>query len=127
MTVSNVGSKTNSTAFSLDVSEDGIGWITIDVVGESQNTLKAEFVDDINALFDDIESNSAIKALVLISGKETNFIAGADITQLESIKTAQEAEELSLKGHQVFARLENISLPDSQLVRAVPLLRKKRD
>jgi len=103
--------KTNNTAFSLDVCEDGIGWITIDVVGESQNTLKGEFVDDINGLFDEIEANSSIKALVLISGKETNFIAGADIGQLESITTAEEAEELSLKGHQVFARLENTSMP----------------
>ena len=103
--------KQTSSAFNLTVNDNGIGWITIDVVGESQNTLKGEFVDDINSLFDQVEANSAIKSLILISGKTTNFIAGADISQLESIKTAESATELALKGHQVFTRLENLPLP----------------
>jgi len=98
-------------AFSLEVSESGIGWITIDVKGESQNTLKAEFVDDINALFDQIQADNSVKALVLISGKETNFVAGADISQLEKINTAEEASELAKQGHAVFARLEGLNMP----------------
>lgn len=104
-------STNNQSAFSLSVADNGVGWITIDVPGESQNTLKGEFVDEINALFDQIESNQSIHALVLISGKDNNFIAGADISQLESITTAEEATELALNGHQVFARLENMSVP----------------
>ncbi|TQV86484.1 fatty acid oxidation complex subunit alpha FadJ [Aliikangiella coralliicola] len=98
-------------AFSLQVSDNGIGWITIDVPGESQNTLRGEFVDEITALFDEIESNSGIKALILTSGKDDNFVAGADIAMLESIKTAQEATELALTGHKVFSRLENMNMP----------------
>ena len=101
----------NQSAFSLQVSDSGIGWITIDVPGESQNTLKGEFVDDINALFDEIQKDNAIKALVLISGKETNFVAGADISQLESIHTAEEASALAKQGHKVFARLESLNMP----------------
>ncbi len=101
----------NQSAFSLEVSDRGIGWITIDVPGSSQNTLKGEFVDEINSLFDEIEANSAIRSLVLISGKGNNFIAGADIAQLESINTAEAATELALKGHQVFARLEALQMP----------------
>jgi 3-hydroxyacyl-CoA dehydrogenase / enoyl-CoA hydratase / 3-hydroxybutyryl-CoA epimerase len=100
-----------SSAFELKINDNGIAWITIDVKGESQNTLKAEFADDINQLFDDIEANNAIKAIVLISGKDTNFIAGADISQLDSIKTAEEASQLSKQGHQVFARLESLNMP----------------
>ncbi len=103
--------QTNQSAFELVVADNGIGWITMDVPGESQNTLRAEFADQINTLLDDIEQNNAIKALVLISGKETNFVAGADITVLESINSAEEAKALSQQGHQVFGRLENLNMP----------------
>ena len=98
-------------AFSLQVADNGIGWITIDVPGESQNTLRGEFVEEITVLFDEIQANSSIKALVLISGKDNNFVAGADISMLGAIKTAQEATDLALTGHRVFARLENLDMP----------------
>ncbi|WP_196137561.1 fatty acid oxidation complex subunit alpha FadJ [Aliikangiella sp. G2MR2-5] len=101
----------NASAFSLEVADNGVGWITMDVPGESQNTLRGEFVDDITALFDEIESNSNIKALVLISGKDNNFVAGADISMLEKITKAEEATALAKQGHQVFARMENLKVP----------------
>ncbi|WP_444994472.1 fatty acid oxidation complex subunit alpha FadJ [Aliikangiella sp. IMCC44359] len=97
--------------FSLTTDERGIGWLTIDVPGETQNTLRQEFIDEICILLTDIESNKQIKALVLISGKETNFVAGADISMLESIASAEEAEQLSKKGHEIFNRLENLKMP----------------
>ncbi|TQV76716.1 fatty acid oxidation complex subunit alpha FadJ [Aliikangiella marina] len=104
-------SSKKESVFSLEVSESGIGWVTIDVKGESQNTLKAELVDDINALFDEIKANKDVKALVLISGKETNFVAGADISQLEKITKAEEAVELAKKGHVIFGQLEDLNMP----------------
>lgn len=104
-------SKVQSSAFSLEVDDKAIAWVTIDVPNESQNTLKSEFVDEFNQLLDQIESDNSIKGVVVISGKPTNFIAGADISQLENIKSADEATELSLKGHQIFMRLENLELP----------------
>ena len=102
---------TTQSAFQLDVAENGVGWITMDVPGESQNTLRAEFGEQISELFDEIEANRDIKALVLISGKESNFVAGADISMLESITTAEEASELAQQGHQIFARMEDLNLP----------------
>ena len=103
--------KKTQSAFSLEVADNGVGWITIDVPGESQNTLKAEFVDDINQLFDEIQANKKIHSLVLISGKETNFVAGADISQLEKINSAEDAANLAKQGHAVFSRLENLPMP----------------
>ena len=110
-TVTENQSDQNQSAFSLKVSENGVGWITMDVPGESQNTLRAEFGDQINQLLDEIAQDKSIKALVLISGKETNFVAGADISMLESIDSADEAESLAKQGHEIFARLEDLNLP----------------
>ena len=110
----NTGSKQNNStnaAFDLQVSEQGIGWITIDVPGESQNTVKAEFVDEFESIFKQVETNQSIKALILISGKSDGFVAGADISMLQNLTSEQQVEELAKTGHKVFNRLESLNMP----------------
>ena len=100
--------ETNQSAFKLEKSDDGIATLWMDVPGESMNTLKAEFGDEISAMLDDIESDKSIKGVILASGKKGSFVAGADITMLAACKTAMEAEELSKGGQQVFDRIQNM-------------------
>jgi enoyl-CoA hydratase/carnithine racemase len=45
---------------------------------------------DFEVLYDELYSRPDVKAAVLISGKPTGFIAGADITMLAACKTAEE-------------------------------------
>ena len=99
------------TVFHPAVREDGVAVVTIDVPGESQNTLKAEFVSEANALLDQLEQDATVQGVVLISGKPGSFIAGADIHMLQACRTAGEATELSLAGQRVFDRLENFKTP----------------
>lgn len=98
-------------AFTLEKFEDGIAILTMDVPGESMNTLKAEFGEQISKMLDDIENDRDIKGVVLASGKKSSFVAGADITMLAACKTAEEAEALSKGGQQVFERMENFRVP----------------
>ncbi|MET1254375.1 fatty acid oxidation complex subunit alpha FadJ [Aliikangiella maris] len=91
--------------------ENQIGWVTIDVQGDSQNTLKASFVDAFNQILDEIENHNAISALIVMSGKPDNFISGADISMLKQIQTAEQASELAQQGQQIFNRLENLKMP----------------
>jgi 3-hydroxyacyl-CoA dehydrogenase/enoyl-CoA hydratase/3-hydroxybutyryl-CoA epimerase len=101
----------HNSAFQFVLQENGIGVITIDVPGEAQNTLKKEFVDEVSSLLDKIEQDKSIKGLVIISGKEGSFVAGADITMLNSVKTAADAEALAKAGQSLFNRLENLTVP----------------
>ncbi|BDX06215.1 fatty acid oxidation complex subunit alpha FadJ [Planctobacterium marinum] len=98
-------------AFTLEKFDDGIAVLTMDVPGESMNTLKAEFGEQITSMLDDIEKDTEIKGVVLASGKPSSFVAGADITMLAACKTAEEAEALSKGGQQVFDRMENFRVP----------------
>lgn len=98
-------------AFTLEKHEDGIAILTMDVPGESMNTLKAEFGEQITSMLDDIEQDNDIKGVVLASGKSSSFVAGADITMLAACKTAEEAETLSKGGQAVFNRMENFRVP----------------
>lgn len=97
--------------FSLDVREDGIAILTMDVPGETMNTLKIEFADEISAMLDQIEQNPQIKGVVLISGKEGSFVAGADITMLAACESADDAERISKGGQDMFQRIEDMKIP----------------
>ena len=97
--------------FSLEIREDKIGVLTMDVPGETMNTLRAEFADEISDLMKEISSNSDLQGLVLISGKKDSFVAGADVTMIDACETAADAEKLSLEGHRVMGELEALNIP----------------
>jgi len=97
-----------SGAFTLTKQDNGIAILTMDVPGETMNTLKAEFGDEISAMLDDIESDSSIKGVVLTSGKSNSFVAGADITMLAACKTAEDATTIAAGGQAIFDRIEKM-------------------
>ncbi|MCE9686827.1 fatty acid oxidation complex subunit alpha FadJ [Shewanella sp. AS16] len=97
--------------FSLSRRDDGVAVLTMDVPGETMNTLKSAFADEISGLLQEIKADSSIRGLVLISGKPDSFVAGADISMLDACQTVADAKALSQQGHKVFAELEGLNIP----------------
>ena len=92
------------------VVEDGIAVITIDDHAEKVNTLNERTSADLYAALDRVQSDSAVKAAVLISGKR-DFIVGADIAMLNACGTSAEVEALSRKGQAELDKLESWDKP----------------
>ncbi len=97
-------------AFSMQV-EDGIAVLIFDLPGSSVNTLGPAVVEEFAGLLDRIERDASIRAVVLISGKPDIFIAGADIGQFVTLRTARDAELLSRGGQEMMDRLERLRAP----------------
>ncbi|MCP3130420.1 fatty acid oxidation complex subunit alpha FadJ [Shewanella sp. KJ2020] len=97
--------------FNLTRRDDGIAILTMDVPGETMNTLKAQFGPEISEILAEFKSDPHIRGLVLISGKKDSFVAGADISMLDACKTAGDAKALSQQGHVVFNELEALKIP----------------
>jgi len=95
-------------AFTLSKRKDGIAILSMDVPGDSMNTLKADFGNEITSILDEIESDHAIRGVVVISGKKDSFVAGADVSMLAACNDADEAEELSISGQKLFDRMQNM-------------------
>ncbi|AXR05909.1 fatty acid oxidation complex subunit alpha FadJ [Salinimonas sediminis] len=95
-------------AFTLEKKDNGVAVLTMDVPGESMNTLKAEFGAQINAMLDEIDADKSIKGVVLVSGKAKSFVAGADISMLAACKTVEDAQRLATGGQDVFNRIEKM-------------------
>jgi len=96
---------------SLEVRSDGVAVITYDVPGAPVNTLKASFSEEFAEVLGRLESDSSIKAAVIVSGKPDTFVAGADIDMLRDVKTASDAERLSRLAQEGFRRLEGLAKP----------------
>ncbi|MFY9458791.1 MAG: 3-hydroxyacyl-CoA dehydrogenase NAD-binding domain-containing protein, partial [Aquabacterium commune] len=103
-------SQANTSAFTLDIDADGIGLVTIDMPGRAMNVLNPTLVEPFAALVTQLETDAALKGLVITSAKPT-FIVGADIDQLTQITSAEEAFKLceDLKG--MMRRMEKCGKP----------------
>jgi len=98
-------------AFTLIRQKNGLAHLVMDVVGESMNTLKAEFGEQISQMLKEISDDKTIVGLVLLSGKKDSFVAGADINMIGNCTTAEEATVLSRQGQMIFNQLENMNIP----------------
>ena len=91
--------------------KEGVAFATFDMQGSKVNTLNSKLIPQFEELLDMVENKSDVKALVIISGKKDSFIAGADIKELESAKSAVDIETLSKNAHRLFDRLEKMRKP----------------
>ena len=89
--------------------EDGVGIITMDLKGEEWNKVTLSMVGDFEDLLQTIDSEPAIKAVVLISGKR-GFMAGADIEEFLKMGPG-EAASTANTGHALFAKIEDSKKP----------------
>ena len=100
-----------NSVFTLNRQDNGIAHLIMDVPGESMNTLKAEFTEQVTEMLKAIKDDSSITGVVIVSGKKDSFVAGADINMLASCKSAAEVTSLSRHGHMVFDQMEKFPKP----------------
>ena len=90
--------------------EGEVAVVTLDMPGQPLNTLSPALADSFGAMLDTIARNGA-RAIVLVSGKPENFIAGADIEQLLGARSAADAARMSAQGQAFFDRIERSPQP----------------
>jgi 3-hydroxyacyl-CoA dehydrogenase / enoyl-CoA hydratase / 3-hydroxybutyryl-CoA epimerase len=90
---------------------DGVLIVKLDTPGEKVNKLNEPMIEEFSALLDRLESDDSLEGALLISGKDNNFIAGADIEMFRTRETAAELSELSRIGHKILLRVENSKKP----------------
>lgn len=99
-------------SFQLETWNEGVIrgiWIKFDLPGEKVNKLSRAVIEEFETLVTDLEKKrSDIDLILLASGKEKQFIAGADIEMIRNCRTEQEAFDLSRKGQQLLDRWEDL-------------------
>ena len=91
--------------------DNGVAVIWMDQPGEKVNKISIDLVDEFKTMLDSLEDDKTIRAIVLISRKPDNFIAGADIEKFKDMTSAAEAEMLSRQGHVLLNRMAAFPKP----------------
>jgi 3-hydroxyacyl-CoA dehydrogenase/enoyl-CoA hydratase/3-hydroxybutyryl-CoA epimerase len=105
-----------TTNLRIEQRPDGIALLRLDVPGHSINVLNREVLGDLEAAFEHVAAEPTIRLLVIRSDKISGFVAGADLHEFASIRTAEEATAISATGQGVFTQLANLPVPTIGLI-----------
>ncbi|MCH8558639.1 MAG: enoyl-CoA hydratase/isomerase family protein [Balneolia bacterium] len=97
-------------SFQLNI-EHQIAWIVLNQEDEKVNTLGKEMIAGFGSVLDQVEKDDDIRAVVMISGKENNFIAGADIKMFDTFTTEEEFAAFIKTGTDLLDRIERFGKP----------------
>lgn len=89
---------------------DGIAVLTISRP-KALNAMNAQAIAELGERFGEVGADDSVAAVVLTGGGEKAFVAGADIAYLSTLKTAEEAEQMSLEFQGAIAVMENLGKP----------------
>lgn len=97
----------------FDLHQDSRGVMTaiLNVPHAPVNVFNANVLADLAGLIAMVEQSSDIQALVFRSGKDSGFLAGADVHQIEALQSPEEAQQASWIGQSLFARLDDLAIP----------------
>jgi len=98
----------------FEIDFEGIAWAVFDRENETMNTLGRRPTEELMAIIakvEDAADKGDAKGLVIISGKETNFIAGADIREFDDLAADAIVEEALKATIGLFDRIEKMRVP----------------
>lgn len=91
--------------------KDNIAVVTLDDKEQKVNTLSSKLIPQFEEILSYVKKSKTVSGLVIISGKKDNFVAGADIHELEKTQSVAEAEALSKNAQEFFTQLEDLEQP----------------
>lgn len=102
----------NNWRFELDF--EGLGWLTIDTPRSPVNTLSREAITELETLvlrFEDLIATGELKGVILLSGKDSGFIAGADVSEFDAMADYSILPGALQRTHALMARIEALKVP----------------
>jgi 3-hydroxyacyl-CoA dehydrogenase/enoyl-CoA hydratase/3-hydroxybutyryl-CoA epimerase len=107
--------------FHLDVGADRLATLTFDTPDKKVNVFTRAALQELERVIEEVGSRKDIGCLILLSGKEGNFIAGADVEEIARVTDPVEAEAGSRMGHRLFSAWESLPFPTVAAIRGVCL------
>ncbi|HEX2642007.1 MAG TPA: enoyl-CoA hydratase-related protein, partial [Thermoanaerobaculia bacterium] len=107
--------------FRLDVGTDRLATLTFDLPGKKVNVFTRAALAELEQRIQEVAKRQDIGCLILLSGKEGSFIAGADVEEIARVTDPVEAEAGSRLGHRLFSAWESLPFPTVAAVRGVCL------
>ncbi len=91
--------------------KEGIARIILDAPEEKVNVLNAGFLRDLDQIAEQLEHKTGITAAIVLSGKDSGFIAGADINEIEQVTDVTQGTALAAEGQRILGRFAELPYP----------------
>jgi 3-hydroxyacyl-CoA dehydrogenase/enoyl-CoA hydratase/3-hydroxybutyryl-CoA epimerase len=98
-------------AFTLHEHDDGVAHLVLDMPGARVNILAGPVMRQLDTIIDELSGRPDLKALLVRSGKEENFIAGADVSEIQGITDPAEGTEKARMGQRIFQKINQLPFP----------------
>lgn len=102
------------TNWRFEVDFENIGWLTIDTPKSPVNTLSRLSISELETALlriEDLIASGEVVGLVIQSGKDSGFIAGADVSEFDQMSDPAILPEALKRAHAVMDRIENMKAP----------------
>lgn len=100
--------------WTFTVDFEGLGWLTIDTPKSPVNTLSREAITELDTIVTAIEGMvpaGELKGVILVSAKDSGFIAGADVTEFDDMADPGVLTGALNRTHKLFDRIEALKVP----------------
>jgi 3-hydroxyacyl-CoA dehydrogenase/enoyl-CoA hydratase/3-hydroxybutyryl-CoA epimerase len=100
--------------WTFTVDFEGLGWLTIDTPKSPVNTLSREAITELDTIVTTIEGMipaGELKGVILLSAKDSGFIAGADVTEFDDMADPGVLTGALNRTHKLFDRIEALKVP----------------
>lgn len=101
--------------FRFHMDAKGIAWITFDMAGSSANIWNETTLREFDLCLEALKRDTSVRALVLASGKEKIFVAGADLKAIRNAPV-RKVETMIERGQVIFNRLASLPFPKIALI-----------
>jgi 3-hydroxyacyl-CoA dehydrogenase/enoyl-CoA hydratase/3-hydroxybutyryl-CoA epimerase len=91
------------------IERDGeLAIVWFDLPGEKVNKFSTSAMTEFAGVVDELESDTAIKRVIVASGKPSIFIAGADVSEFSKATSADQARDYTRFGQQTITRFSKL-------------------
>src|SRR6058998_819803 len=95
----------------LETRRDGLAFLIFDRPHDKVNLLTAPVVAVLEILVDQAAHDKNVRGLIVTSTKPGSFIAGADVREIEALRSIQDAESASRRGQRLYDSIERLPFP----------------
>src|ERR1700749_4460796 len=102
------------TNWRFEVDFEKIGWLTIDTPNAPVNMLSRAALAELETVIlrvDDLIASGEVIGLVIQSGKDSGFIAGADVAEFDAMADPKILTESLKRTHAIMDRIEGLKGP----------------
>lgn len=105
----------------IDLDGQGKALLWLDIPDRPYNVLNRQVLRDLDAALDRVGADQTVRLLAVLSGKDSGFLAGADLNEFATITSADQAMTVASTGQGLFEKLANLRVPTVAVIEGVCL------